>query len=206
MFKPKNKNHKANPLESLKTLGTSTADKMKEEAARLPEDFMEQLFGIHAPQKKYSGEIGAGEAIEVNDVFSGQHEELIKLRKQQALEHRLFQEERALIDKKTNDLRLQLKAIQEEILILAKHTEELAEETTVAAMQATVEPGVYHVIFFEKLLEFMKSFNKKIEEAGVWLHASNKRASRKNAWGANYKKHGSKYLLSGEHYLQRSAG
>ena len=44
MFKPKNKNHKANPLESLKTLGTSTADKMKEEAARLPEDFMEQLF------------------------------------------------------------------------------------------------------------------------------------------------------------------
>ena len=52
MFKPKNKNHKANPLESLKTLGTSTADKMKEEAARLPEDFMDHTpFTLDAAHK-----------------------------------------------------------------------------------------------------------------------------------------------------------
>jgi len=54
-------------------------------------------------------------------------------------------------------------------------------------------------------LEFMKSFRKKIEDAQIWLHASNKRAEKKNFW-STYKKHGSKFLLSPDHYLQRSAG
>ena len=60
--------------------------------------------------------------------------------------------------------------------------------------------------YCRKLLEFIKSFVKKVEEASVWLHALNKRSAKKNVWGANYKKFGAKYLLSGEHYLQRSAG
>ena len=72
-------------------------------------------------------------------------------------------------------------------------------------MQAPVEPGVYHVIFFEKLLEFVKSFRKKIEDAAVWLHATNSRAEKKNYW-SRYKKHGGKFLLAADHYLTSSAG
>ena len=197
---------RANTLESLKEIGSSTANQMKKEAARLPEDFIEQLFGIKTPEKKYSGEIEAGEAIELTEVLSGRHEEIAKIRKQVALERKLLEEERARTEKKKNELKLQLRAIQEEILILAEQTEQLAEETQVAVMQVTIEPGVYHVIFFEKLLEFIKSFRRKIEEAQVWLHTVNRRAAKKNAWGARYQKHGAKYLLSGEHYLQRSAG
>jgi len=195
-----------NPLEALKEIGTSTAKQMREEAAKLPADFMEQLLGIKPQSKKYSGEIVPGEAIEFNEVFSGQYEEIKRSQAQISLERKMLEEEKASIDKKTNELRMNLSAIREEILILAQKTEGLAEETVIAAMQAPIEPGVYHVIFFEKLLEFMKSFSRKIEEAGVWLHAVNSRAAKKNAWGSNYKKHGSKYLLSSEHYLQRSAG
>jgi len=133
-------------------------------------------------------------------------EEVKKAKKQVSFERRLLEEERVQVEKKTNELRMQLTAIREEILFLAQKTEDLAEETQVAAFQAPVEPGIYHVIFFEKLLEFVKSFRRKIEEASIWLHAVNRRAARKNVWGANYKKSGAKYLLSGEHYLQRSAG
>jgi len=197
---------RANTLEALKDIGTSTANQMKEEAAKIPEDFMEQLFGIKTPNKKYSGEIEAGEAIELNEVLSGKREEFVIARKQQRLERQLLEQERIQTERKSNELRIQLKTIQEQILILAESTEELAQETQIAAMQVTVEPGVYHVIFFEKLLEFIKSFRKKIDEAGVWLHSANSRASKKNAWGNNYKKSGGKYLLSSEHYLQRSAG
>jgi hypothetical protein len=197
---------RANTLEALKDIGTSTANQMKEEAAKIPEDFMEQLFGIKTPNKKYSGEIEAGEAIELNEVLSGKREEFVIARKQQRLERQLLEQERIQTERKSTELRIQLKTIQEQILILAESTEELAQETQIAAMQVTVEPGVYHVIFFEKLLEFIKSFRKKIDEAGVWLHSANSRASKKNAWGNNYKKSGGKYLLSSEHYLQRSAG
>lgn len=195
-----------NPLEALKDIGTSTAKQMRQEAAKMPGDFMEQLLGIRPMGKNYSGEIVPGEALNFKDVFAGKHEEIARLRKQTALERKLLEEEKIQVEKKSNELRIQLSAIREEIIVLAQKTEGLAEETQIAAMQAPIEPGVYHVIFFEKLLEFINSFTRKIEEAGVWLHAVNKRAARKNAWGANYKKHGAKYLLSGEHYLQRSAG
>jgi len=197
--------NQANPLESLKDIGSGTIKSLKEDLlSQAPKDFIDQILGPRP--RNFSGEIIAGESLEVSEVLSGEHEEKLKLRHQLHLERTLRIEEKENIDKKTNELRIQLSSIQNEILELAQGTQDLAEETQIAAMQAPVEPGIYHILFFEKLLEFVKSFRKKIEEASVWLHATNKRAAKKNAWGANYKKHGAKYLLSGEHYISRSAG
>ncbi len=195
----------ANPLESLKDLGTGAAKSLKEDLIeKTPRDFMDQLFGPK-PQK-YSGEILVGESLEIREIMTGEHEEKQRLRAQLTLERSIRLEGQSHMDKKTNELKIQLKAIQEEVLILAQNTEGLAEETQIATMQAPIEPGLYHLVFFEKLLEFIKSFRKRIEEASVWLHSTNTRAAKKNVWGARYRKHGAKYLLSGEHYLSRSAG
>jgi hypothetical protein len=202
----KNRINSPNPLEALKDLGQNTAQEMRSEANKLSADFMQELLGIKAPSKNFSGEIMPGEPIDMSEVYSGKYEETIKIKKQMAFERRIIQEERIQLEKRTGELRMQLTAVREEILILASKTQELAEETQIAAMQAPIEPGLYHVIFFEKLLEFIKSFRKKIEESGVWLHSLNRRAHKKNVWGANYKKKGASYLLSSEHYLQRSAG
>ena len=210
MNNPKNKKQKgafnqANPLESLKDIGGSVVKSLKEDlVSRAPKDFMDQLFGPRS--ENFSGEIIAGESLEISEVLTGQHKEKQLLRQQFQLERTLRIQDKETIEITINDLRIKLKTLQEEILVLSQSTQGLAEETQMAAMQAPVEPGIYHVLFFEKLLEFIKSFRKRIEEAGVWLHATNKRAAKKNAWGANYKKHGAKYLLSGEHYLTRSAG
>ena len=195
----------ANPLESLKDLGAGTAKSLKEDLIeKTPRDFMDQLFGPK-PQK-YSGEILVGESLEIREVMTGEHEEKQRLRAQLALERSIRLEEQYHIDKKTNELKIQLKAIQEEILILATNTQDLSEETQIATMQAQLDPGIYPLGFLEKLLKFIKSFRKRIEKASVWLHSTNTRATKKNVWGARYKKHGAKYLLSGEHYLSRSAG
>lgn len=195
----------ANPLEALKDIGSGTTKSLRQDLIeKTPRDFMDQLFGPKA--QNYSGEIIAGETVEINEVFTGVHKEKQELKKRLALERKIRIEEKTRIDKKTGELRLQLKALQKEVLVLAQVTEGIGNEIQVAAMQAPVEPGIYHVIFFKKLLEFIKSFRKKVEEASVWMHATNTRAAKKNAWGANYKKHGAKYLLSGEHYLSRSAG
>lgn len=183
-----------NVLESLKGVG----------GANTSQEFLNQLLGKRY-EKTHSGEISPGETLEFDEVLSGRHEETLKLRKQIALERRLREEEKARVEKKTNELRLQLNAIIQEVALLSQTTQELAQETQIAAMQAPVEPGVYHVIFFEKLLEFIKSFRKKIGEAKVWLHASNNRAQKKNYW-VRYKKHGGKFFLAADHYLTRSAG
>ncbi len=195
----------ANVLENLKDIGGSTAKSLKKDLLQgASQEFLNQLFGKKS-ERGYSGEISPGETLEFDEVLSGRHQEVLKLKKQIALEKRLREEEKARIEKKTGELRLQLGAIIQEVSLLSQATQELAQETQVAAMQAPVEPGVYHLIFFEKLLEFIKSFRKKIEEAKVWLQASNGRAQKKNYW-ARYKKHGGKFLLAADHYLTRSAG
>lgn len=194
------------PLEVLKDISKGASDQMKYEASQLPKDFAAELFGIKTSPTTFSAEITPGEVLEIKDVFSGKRGEIAEQRQRIQLERRLIEEEKILVEKRTNELRLQLKALQEELVVLANRTEGLAKEIQVAAMQAPVESGIYHITFFERLLEYIKSFRKRVENASVWLYAFNKRAAKRNAWGAAYKKFGAKYLLSGEHYLQRSAG
>jgi len=194
-----------NVLESLKGIGAGTTNTIKKDLlAESSQDLLRELLGTRI-EKKYSGEIAPGEALEIGDVFSGKKEANEKLRGQIALERRLVEEEKRRVEEKGNELKLQLHALMQEVYELAKTTQGLGEQVEVATMQAPANPGVYHVIFFEKLLEFVKSFRKKIENAGIWLHSSNKRAEKKNYW-AMYKKKGSSFLLAPDHYLQRSAG
>jgi len=194
-----------NVLESLKDIGSGAAGSLKTDLfERGSKDFLNQIFGNRSG-KKYSGEISVGESLEIDEVISGEHEEKKKLEGQLGLERQLRQEEKILVEKKSNELKLQLQAITQEVIALAVTTQELGNEIEIAAVQAPTNPGIYHVVFFEKLLSFIKSFRKKIESASVWLYASNKRAEKRNFWGL-YKKHGSKFLLSPDHYLQRSAG
>ena len=194
-----------NVLESLKDIGAGTTKSIKKDLlGESSQDFIRELLGARV-EKKYSGELVPGEDLEIGEVFSGKKAENEKLRGQIALERKFLEEEKRRVEEKGNELKLQLHALMQEVYELAKTTQGLGEQVEVATMQAPANPGVYHLIFFEKLLEFVKSFRKKIENASIWLHSSNKRAEKKNYW-AMYKKKGSSFLLAPDHYLQRSAG
>lgn len=194
-----------NVLESLKDISSGTTQSLKKDLFEdTSKDFLKELFGQKEPQN-YSGDLVPGESLELSELFSGQVEENKKLKKQIILERNLHVEEEALVEKRSNELKLQLHVLMQEVLALAKSTENLGEEVQLASMEAPSEPGVYHIIFFEKLIEFIKSFRAKIESASLWLNTSNKRAEKKNYW-AMYKKKGSSFLLAPDHYLQRSAG
>ncbi len=195
-----------NPMEAMKDIGAATAQQMRQEIAQIPQDMFNQLLGFDTPSvPPRSGELLPGESMEMSEVMSVQYEENNAVRQQINYERMLLSEEKAESQKKTNELKMQLSQVQRELIQIAQSTESLAQETEIAAMSVAVDPGVYHVIFFEKLLEFVKSFRKKINQANVWLSSANKRAQKKG-WAANYKQHGAKYLLSGEHYVARSAG
>lgn len=197
---------RTNVLEALRDIGSNTADSLKRDVlSDTSKNVLEQMFGRYPKESKYSGEINPGESLEFKELFSGRHEENIKLKKQISLERKLSEEEKARSAQKTNELRVQLQALMQELLTLAKSTQGLGEEVEIASMQAPAQPGLYHLIFFEKLIDFVKSFRKKIDNASVWLQSSNKRAEKKNFW-AMYKKKGSSFLLSPDHYLSRSAG
>ena len=185
---------KQNVIESLKGIGAGVSN-----------DFFNDLLGFKGSPKKISAEIGAGESMDINESFSASFEENKKLKAQILLERNLSSDEKRLSEEKIGKLRVQLQALISEIAKLAFSNQELAQESKIAMMEVPVNPGIYHIVFFEKLISFMQSFRKKIEEAGIWLHSSNKRSEKKNYWSM-YKKKGSSFLLSPDHYLQRSAG
>ncbi len=197
-----------NVLESLKDIGGATNQSFKKDLIQgTSKDFLRQLMGTNFEPKprKISGDLMPGESVEMDKAMTGEHEKVIKEKRQLQFLNTLKAEEVRLVSEKSNQLKMKLNALQQELLALAQSTQNLSQETQVAAMSAPVEPGVYHVAFYEKLIEFIKSFRKQISGAGVWMHETNKRAQKKNFW-ARYKKHGSKFLLSADHYLTRSAG
>ena len=99
---------KASVMESFKDIGSSTMKSLKQDLiSPTSEDFFDQIFGSHT-HKKYTGELNPGESIEMGEVFSGKAEENKKLRGQIALERRLSQEEKNLVEKKANQLKVQL--------------------------------------------------------------------------------------------------
>ena len=194
-----------NVLESLKDLGGAGSAQMGDFLKNTSEDFFKELVGIPTQNKKVSGEISAGESLEMSEVLSGQAEETRRLKHQIVLERNLVAEEKRISEEKMGKLRVELQAIASEIVKLAASTQELARETEIAMIEVPGNPGIYHIIFFEKLLEFISSFRKKIEDTTLWLGSANKRAEKKGYWSM-YKKKGSSFLLSPDHYLQRSAG
>ena len=141
----------------------------------------------------------------MEDVYSGTSADKDREFKQVSFENTLLREEKERVESKSNDLKLQLHALMQEVYSLAKTTQNLGEEVEIATMQAPANPGIYHVVFFEKMLEFIKSFRENIQDSISWLSSSNKRAEKKNYWSM-YKKKGSSFLLAPDHYLQRSVG
>lgn len=196
---------KQNVIESLKGLGLSTGTQMEDLVKSTSEDFFKELIGMQRVQKKVSGEINPGESLEVNQALSGKEAENKKLRAQISLERQLSSDEKRISDEKIGNLRVHLQTLIAEVSKLAQATQGLAKEAEEATILAPVNPGIYHINFFEKIINFLQSFRKKIEESATWLQSSNKRAEKKNYW-AMYKKKGSSFLLSPDHYLQRSAG
>lgn len=194
-----------NVLETLKDIGSSTGGQTKDLLKGTSEDFFRELLGLNRSKVKRSGEMSPGESLSMKDILSGTEAVKEKERKQIKFENTLLSEEAKVSREKGNELRVELQAVMNEVNKLAESTKGLAEATRAASMSAPVEPGIYHIRFFESLLEFLQSFRKRIDLAVTWLQSSNKRAEKKNYWNT-YKKKGSSFLLSPDHYSQRSAG
>lgn len=179
---------------------------LKEETKSTTDEFFKQLLGQQKKfQQNVSGELPVGHSVQMNEIMSGQLEKNRQLEENIFFERRLFNEEKQETNKKLNDLRLRLQAIQAEASKMVATTANLSQELKTAVLQSTASVSEYQINFFEDIISLITAFRKKIDNAVVWLQGTNKRAEKKNFW-AQYKKKGSSFLLSNESYSQRSAG
>ncbi len=99
----------------------------------------------------------------------------------------------------------QLEAIRAELKALIASLKNLHQEVQTAVSQEVVNPGVYHLNFFEQLKTFIKVLRQQIEDSRTWLAAFTTRKKKIGYWGM-FKKHGTTFGLSSERSLATSAG
>lgn len=196
-----------NVLEAINEIGSQVVATTKNETKAISDEFFRQLLGQQKidKQQKRSGEVSMGKPLEMNKVLSGEQEKNKKLQEQIYFERRLHEEESHETSKKLNELRLRLQAIQEEAQKMVASTVGLSQEIKTAVMQGATSVSEYQISFYEDIIKTMVSFRKKIDNAVLWMQGQNKRGEKKNYW-SQYKKKGASFLLSPDHYSQRSAG
>lgn len=198
---------KINPLEFLRDSISTTAQTIGNELVKpMGMDIQNQLFGVQNQPRNYSGELSRGETLHMPGVLSGEQAERQKLQKQIQLERRLRAEESQFVQRRTQELQLQFQSIQQEVTAIAQATPKLTQELSMAVMRPPVDVNTFEIFFIQHIFKVIRDFRMNIENASVWLASVNKRNGKRNVWGQNYKKYGAKYLLSSEHYSQRSAG
>lgn len=121
---------------------------------------------------------------------------------------RIKKEQQEIYSREKRIVEEEIRLLQEEIQALKQGVEQLDRQLEVATEQNIVNPGVYDIHFLQKLINWIKLFRAKIEDAAIWLAAWNQKSKKRGVfWNmVASKKGGAKFLLSSEHYLARSAG
>ena len=180
-----------NFLEQLRELGEGVGQTLKKEVVKeIPKTALRQVLKIESSQ----GEIY--QAPEKKTEFVWSKQEMTSF----------YLQEKALRQESQQEIALQIQALRAELIKLVKSVRNMSREVEIAAFQAPVEPGLYHLNFFEELRETIIMLTKSIKESFNWLSACNRRAKKRSHYWTQVQKSGSKYMLSQERYMATQTG
>lgn len=182
-----------NPLETLRDLGTNTAQKTADIFGKIGGGMLDQFFG------NYENE---------NNEFD---QELTKnTKKPEKRQNQIFNYneyfETTLIKKQIKELTEQIK---KEIESLKKAESSLLQDIKdiekLTINDLPEKPGIYHIRFLEIVLNILQALRVKAGESKTWLQAMiSRRKKRGSLFVAFTKKHGTQYSLSQELQNARS--
>jgi len=186
-------------LEALRDLGGNFADSLVHDVAGgIPGEAYSQITG------KNHGELKPNQTLDFQKLKEAEEKD-----KAQGFEqdfYSLRRQEKLIWSQQEQQTKLQINTILQELKKLALATKKLAKEVDIATNQVPVEPGIYHINFFEKLKETIVLFKKRIEESATWLSACNQRAKKRSHYWGQVHKSGTKFMLSHERYMATQTG
>lgn len=133
----------------------------------------------------------------------------------QQQKEKVAREIKSVYDSRDRELKSEIEALQKliksEVNQLVKASHNLHRQTSITISQPIANPGKYHIGFLKTIrtvIEKIIKARKNIDESSHWLEACNQKGRKKGLFWNTFtgKKAGSKFLLSPEHYLTRSAG
>ena len=201
LSKQKSQSLEINPVEKLNKFSSAVANYTKEETKANMKKFWEQLLGV--------GEYGHNGSSQGGDMIEGQAISFSK--RQETVQQEAKPAIRAAYDyageiiktgetqkQETKEIQYKLNEIIGELQRISTASVVLEKEVIEATGQTIVNPGKYHLNFFEWLLIEIKQARMQVEDAGAWLATVSSKNGKKSNYWSMYKKHGTKFGLSGE--------
>ena len=205
-----------NTIESV-SLGRAVIQSLGNDLAKGgAKDVKEQLFGIdlaeHYRRQKITGDLVEGEELilkysskndlapqEINKPKMDIEPGIDYFKEVVHGEKRIIRENAKLVQSKIEEILIEIKK-----LASAQKGLEI-KFGTVVVEQIIVDPGKYHLNFFEWILSVIRLARMKIEDSGAWLAAFQSKKTKRQYW-AMFKKHGTTFGLSNERVVATQTG
>ncbi len=205
----------SNPFaRALQEIGGTTVKQASSIPGEMMNDAMNAIFGAGSstPAKsepttfQTDSQNPFAKAMEQNSLLEKEHQDM-ELEKQRAVRHKEMQMTEVFNLREAKDKEL-IKQLQEQLRGLAREMKTLDSSVKTAIHSDVVDPGTYHVHFFQQLLNFVVLMRKRVHEANTWIENFNSRSKKQgHFWGqVASKKGGTAYLMSQEHQVARNVG
>lgn len=190
--KPVNNTVNDSILESLRSIGGGVGKTVvKDIAGKGASDALKSIFGTIPTQNQ--GELHPNESFDFN-----KEKYMPQYRRPEAALRPQIKTEDIGIKEKIDAVRMELKSLSQSV-------KQLQTEITKAVSETPVDPGIYHLNFFERLRLILKVMRQQIEDSRSWLATWSTRKKKMGFWG-KYKKHGTQFGLSSERSTATQAG
>ncbi len=183
-----------NVLETVRSIGGNVAKTTKDSATQIATDALQDIISGRSTHSQPSEKRFADENVPMEP--------------REQIQPRISNKEliQPLIQKDVAETKQKLDAIRQELQALSKSIRGLQQEIQTAVMEMPVEPGIYHLNFFEQLKQLLKGIRERVDDSRVWLSAWNANVKKKRGYWGMYKKHGTSFGLSSERTLATQAG
>lgn len=182
---PKPYQHHDNVIETLRDVGSTISDSVTHDViGKTASTALNSFFGNPPP----SGEFG-------KNPFEMPFGPRKKETPEQSHNRELLSPK--YINQEQQMIKQQIEAVRQELAMLAKELGALNQEVQKAITEVPVDPGTYHLHFFDRLRATIILLRKSVRDSSTWLNLSTSRKKQKGYWGS-YKKHGTKFGLSAD--------
>lgn len=194
---------------------TSFLEAFKENADRQPggsnksNGFLEAFKASAANSGAAPSELRPGNDFSVSEAFRAEEakkQENDKRFREIMMAKQHEDEDRQRFLNKQKEVEKQIESLRDAVLKIAKSTQNFSSEVEKAAFEAPVNPGKYHLGFFETLKRSLELIKKRLDDSASWMQEFNKRKDRVPFFWAQFKKSGTKYMLSSERSAQMAPG
>ena len=179
-----------NVLETVRSIGGNVGKTLQQDVVQqMGNDMLRDIFGTQQPKELHQNESIAVQPEQRAPQLTS-NSELMK----------------PFIQKDIQETKTQLESIRKELQMLSKSIKGFHQEVEKAIMEMPVNPGVYHINFFEQLRSFLQSLRETLDNSSTWLAAFSANSKKKKGYWGKYKKHGTTFGLSSERTASTQSG